>query len=269
MHTDGGNPVTTPLTPANFIAAHCGGGGGNCGRSVHCESHVTAGTIWDLATRKLAAQYDLDTAWYQTERDYMLGTSIFTSAFACSGGGTSSNGCAATSWFKGLLAADDDNGDLTDGTPHAAFIFDAFNDHLIACGASGDAANQNSAPTCPALAAPAVTATGAPLAVGLAWAPVADAGGYAVLKNHGDCSIAYQQAANLGAGATSYDDLDVVAGQLYGYRVVALRDATTPAGNACYSDLSNCATATPLPSIDIFADGFESGDTSAWSATVP
>ena len=253
-HLDGGNPVTIPFTPANYTLLHCGSGGGQCNGEVHCESYVPGGAIWDLAERKLNTQYDQSTSWYQVERDWVLGSSIFTNAFACSGGGASSNGCAATSWFEAMRATDDDNGNLTDGTPHAAFLFSAFNDHLIACGAAGDAANQNSAPTCPSLAAPTVSIDAGPAAatssgtpadtIRLTWNAVANAGGYAILKNHGDCSLAYQQRANVGSGVLTYDDTDVVEYQDYGYRVVALKNGTTPGGNACYSDLSNCAKAT-------------------------
>ena len=274
QHTSGGNPVTTPFTPANFIAVHCGSGGGNCGKEVHCESYVTAGTIWDLANRKLTSGHDADSSWFITERDFMVGTNTFTAAYSCSGGGTTSSGCAATSWFMGMLTADDDNGNLTDGTPHAASLFAAFNDHAIACGSVGDASNQNNAPTCSALAAPSISVVAAPPApvgnIRVTWSPVAGAGGYAILKNHGECSNSYQQAANVGSGATTFDDADVVAGQLYGYRVVALGSSGAPTANACYSDLSNCGTATLGGGGDvIFSDGFESGDTSAWSATIP
>lgn len=40
-----------------------------------------------------------------------------------------------------------------------------------------------------------------------------------------------------------------------------------PAANACYSDLSNCTV--PFAGMRVFADGFESGDVSAWSGSVP
>ena len=36
-----------------------------------------------------------------------------------------------------FLAVDDDNGDLTDGTPHMTAIFDAFDRHQIACPTPG------------------------------------------------------------------------------------------------------------------------------------
>ena len=78
-------------------------------------------------------------------------------------GGPPNGGCSATSGYMNFLAADDDNGDLTDGTPHMTAIYDAFNDQEIACqtpvvqdtGCSGS-------PT----TAPVVTATGVDREVG-------------------------------------------------------------------------------------------------------
>ncbi len=246
QHLDGGVPVATPFTPANFTGPHCPSGAGPCGREVHCEAYVGGGAMWDLATRKLPAVTDPATSWYLAERTWTLGMQTATAAFTCDAMTLASDGCAATSWFKGLLVADDDNGNLTDGTPHAASIFAAFADHAIACGTAGDPSNQSNAPTCAALAAPVVAATpsAGPPTVDLSWPAVPGAGGYAVLKNHGDCAVAYQQAATLGAAATSFHDTDVIDYQGYGYRVVALGGAGAPAANACASALSNCARAT-------------------------
>ena len=55
---------------------------------------------------------------------------------ACTCGGTS-DGCGATNGYMQWLAADDDNGNLNDGTPHMTAIFDAFNRHGIACATPG------------------------------------------------------------------------------------------------------------------------------------
>jgi hypothetical protein len=42
-------------------------------------------------------------------------------------------GCGANSGYLSFLAADDDNGNLNDGTPHMSAIYKAFNDQEIAC----------------------------------------------------------------------------------------------------------------------------------------
>jgi hypothetical protein len=252
-HNDGGIPVAVPFTPANYTGPHCPGGFfgvGPCGKEVHCEAYPISGAIYDLAARKLVGGFDLDTAWLIVERDWMRGMQIATSAFTCNTTTFASNGCAATSWFQAMLAADDDDGNLANGTPHAAYLFQAFNDHAIACGAAGDAANQNSS-ACPALAAPVVSATAVPLAgpesgpgIDLSWGSVTGAVGYQVLKNHGGCSLGYQHVATVSAPTTAFVDSDVVDHQPYSFRVVALGAAGALTANSCYSDMSNCATAS-------------------------
>ena len=48
------------------------------------------------------------------------------------------NGCGATNWYTVFLSADDDDGNLANGTPNACRIWDAFNAHGIACGSPPD-----------------------------------------------------------------------------------------------------------------------------------
>ncbi|NJL71741.1 MAG: hypothetical protein HC888_09025 [Candidatus Competibacteraceae bacterium] len=131
--TTDGEPWTEPLTPANYTGVFCPDDtffpAGPCGKQVHCESHPATGAIWDLAVRHLAPEIDLASAWAIVERDWYLGMQAATSMFSCDLETFESNGCAATSWFHALLAADDDDGDLTNGTPHAAQIFAAFDAH--------------------------------------------------------------------------------------------------------------------------------------------
>ncbi len=240
-HVDGnGDPVTAPFTPANFTGPHCssGFGGGPCGKEVHCESYPATGAIWDLAVRKLPAVTDSATAWYITERDWYLGMQIATSMFNCDSSTFASDGCAATSWFQAMLAADDDDGDLTNGTPHAAQIFAAFDDHAIACGSASDAANQSSS-SCPALAAPTLTATPQAASIQLSWSAVSGATEYVVLKNHGECGQGYVQAAVVAAPATSWEDTDVADYMSYSYRVMA-----RTGNDSCFSAMSNCARAS-------------------------
>ena len=44
------------------------------------------------------------------------------------------DGCGASNWYTVLLAVDDDDGNLANGTPNGCRIWQAFNDHDIACG---------------------------------------------------------------------------------------------------------------------------------------
>ncbi|MEM7052393.1 MAG: hypothetical protein AAF604_22195 [Acidobacteriota bacterium] len=269
-HTDGGgSPVTAPFTTTNF-ANTCPSSFftvGPCGNSGHCESHVATGAIFDLVTRKMVPTLDEATAWFVAERDWMLGMQIATAAFNCNETTFASDGCSATSWFNAMLAADDDDGNLANGTPNAGFIFEAFDDHNIACGTAGDAANTSSS-ACTALTAPVLTAAvaGDGESMDLSWPAVAGAQGYTVLKAHDSCDIDYQQVTTVGSGVTSFNDDDVQGDQVYAYRLVAHGTAGTPADDACMSRLSNCEQV--FIDASIFTDGFESGDTTRWDATV-
>ncbi len=241
-HVDGnGDPVSDPFTPANFTGPHCPDGlfgSGPCGKEVHCESYPGTGAVWDLAVRKLGATMDEATAWYVTERDWYLGMQIATGMFNCNDSTFASDGCAATSWYQAMLAADDDDGDLTNGTPHASALYAAFADHAIACGTDQDAANQDHS-ACPALAVPTVNAAAGTDTITVSWDAVTNATEYVVLKNHGECAEGYVQAAVVAAPATSWTDTDVARYTAYSYRVIARTD-----NESCFSEASNCATAT-------------------------
>lgn len=244
--TTTGEPWTQPLTPANFTGVFCPNDliipAGPCGKQVHCEASPMTGAIWDLAVRQLSQDVDLPTAWAIVERDWYLGMQAATSMFSCDPATFASNGCAATSWFHALLAADDDDGDLTNGTPHAARIFAALDAHAVACGTASDPANQSTS-SCPVLAAPVATATPGAGWIDLAWTAVPGAAGYTVLRNHGDCSRGSIQLATLGAGTTTYRDAAIADHQTYAYRVVALAGPSGLAENPCFSALSNCTRA--------------------------
>lgn len=148
----------TPSTPEGFIAG-CDPGFGPCGKEEHCEGYLAGETIWDLSVRDLpAAGIDQTTAWQLVDRLwYKSRQGSGGNAYSC-GSPASTRSCSATSWFSKLRVIDDDDGNLANGTPHAAAIFAAFNRHNIPCGAAGDPANQSTT-TCPSLAAPVVTAT--------------------------------------------------------------------------------------------------------------
>src|SRR5206468_6248757 len=88
--------------------------------------------------------------------------------------------------FTKMRSIDDDDGNLSNGTPHAAAIFAAFNRHKIACGAAGDASNQNTS-ACPGLPAPTLSATAGSNSVTLSWTTVPGAASYNVLRNDAGC----------------------------------------------------------------------------------
>ena len=111
---------------------------GPMGYEGHCESYIASGATWDLSQRLVQDHGDtvgwatMDDIWYST-----LNPSK--SAYRVASGGkcnpsASVDGCAASNWYTVFLPADDDDGNLANGTPNACRIWDAFDAHGIACG---------------------------------------------------------------------------------------------------------------------------------------
>ena len=153
----------------------------SCGYEQHCEGQLVGETIWDLATRDLPATgMSLASSWQLVDRLW------YTSRLGSGGNAYNcappdSDSCFATSWYSKMRAVDDDDGNLANGTPHAAQIFAAFNRHAIACGAAGDASNQSTA-TCPVIPAPTLTGAPRPGANFLSWNSVPNASSYRILR---------------------------------------------------------------------------------------
>jgi len=228
-----------PSTPGGFTAAHCPGGGGPCGREVHCEGYVGGETLWDLATRDLtAAGLDLPSAWQIADKLWYksrLGSGG--NAWSCSL--PASDGCAATSWFSKLRAVDDDDGNLANGTPHAAAIFAAFDRHGIACGTAASPSNQSTT-TCPPLGASTLNAQIGNGITSLNWTPVANAASYRVLRNEFGCAAGSTIVAT--TAATTFTDTGLANGFTEYYTIQAVGSNA-----ACDGLVSNCQTATPQP----------------------
>lgn len=158
-----------------------------CGNSVHCEGSIIAEALWDLIHRDLrgfdgsAFDFDLNTALELGTRLTYLGSYVVGSWFQCNPGSGVGNGCNASGGYLNYLAADDDNGDLTDGTPHMSAIFAAFDRHGLACDTltvqdSGCAGRPASAPD-------NIVAVGLDGMAGLTWDPVPDAEEYWVFRS--------------------------------------------------------------------------------------
>ncbi|HKQ63299.1 MAG TPA: fibronectin type III domain-containing protein [Candidatus Polarisedimenticolaceae bacterium] len=230
-----------PATPANYTQTFCPFGGGPCGREGHCEAFVPAETVYDLAARDLpAAGFDPDSAWQLAEK-------LFYKSRQGSGGNIfnctlpNSDGCGASNWYTKFRVADDDDGNLANGTPHAAAIFAAFDRHRIACGSAGDAANQNST-VCPALAASDLSTIAGSGSVALSWTPVAGATNYLILRNEAACDYSSNVIATIPAPVTSYTDTDLPNGLTMFYRVQP--QATNV---ACDGPVSGCESSAPQP----------------------
>lgn len=229
----------TPATPNNFAHVRCSQdfGGGPCKREPHCESYVSSEAMYDLAARDLPASgMDPDSAWQLVDRLWFVTRpGSGGNAYTCSA--ISSDSCAVTSWYQRMRVADDDDGNLANGTPHAASLYAAFKRHALACGAAADATNQNHS-SCPALAAPVVSRIASPAGVELSWPAVAGASSYRVYRGELGCNRQQVPVATRTSAQTTYLDDSADSGVLRHYRVQAFGSSA-----ACASPVSNCVGA--------------------------
>lgn len=230
----------TPTTPANFVNVYCPAGpGGPCGKESHCESYPISESIYDFATRDLpAAGMDPDTAWQVAERLWYetrpgSGGNIYT----CLRG--VGNSCATTSWYQRMRVADDDDGDLSNGTPHAAELYAAFGRHKIACGLVSAPENQSTS-SCPSLATPVLTVTETGSGTELDWNAVAGAAEYRVHRGDLGCDRQQVPIAKLTGGELSFVDTIADTDLPRYYRIEAF--GSNP---VCTSPVSNCES-TPV-----------------------
>lgn len=142
------------LKPSNINAS----GGPNCGQygcpyyangfqpymgpmgyEGHCEALIAGSANWDLA-QELVGALGVEPGWQKMTDLWYHILPQNKAAYRVESGGqcnTSAvvNGCGSNNWYNLYLAADDDDGNLSNGTPNACRIWDAFNAHGIACGA--------------------------------------------------------------------------------------------------------------------------------------
>ncbi len=231
----------TPATPQGFATNNCGSGDGPCGKEQHCEAYVSAEAVFDLAYRDLPASgLDADSSWQLAERLwYQSRKGSGGNAYNCTL--PNSDGCGATSWYTKLRTADDDDGNLANGTPHAAAIYAAFARHNIACGAATDTTNRNSS-GCPTLAATTVALSREGDGLRLDWTAVPNATRYRVFRDDLGCSGAQVAIADVNAPETTYFDASLTSGIDISYRVQGVGSNA-----ACESPVSNCATLSFQP----------------------
>jgi trimeric autotransporter adhesin len=233
----------TPDTPLGYVCTSCLTGSGPCGRQVHCAAAPARQAAWDLVARDLrGAPFNLDsqTAFIVANRIFYQGSGNIGAWHSCTCGGTAT-GCGAANGYMQWLAADDDNGNLNDGTPHMTAIFNAFNRHGIAC-ATPTAVNSGcgAGPT----VAPTLAATAGDTQSSLSWNTAAGATRYWVFRSEGHAGCDFGKAKIGEVTGTSFVDTQVANGRNYFYNVVA-----AGASNACFGRASNCVTVTPAASV--------------------
>jgi trimeric autotransporter adhesin len=238
------NP-NTPDTALGFVCTSCAvdtGNPGPCGRQVHCAAAPSRQAAWDLVARDLQqAPFNLDsqTAFLVGNKLFYQGSGNIGAWHSCTCG-SSSSGCGATNGYMQWLMADDDNGDLSDGTPHMTAIFNAFNRHGIACATP---APVNSGCSGGPTAAPGLAGTAGDFQSSLVWRPVAGATRYWVFRSEGHAGCNFGKTRIAETTGLSYTDTQVAAGRDYYYNVVAAGSSS-----ACFGRASDCVTVTPAGS---------------------
>ena len=111
---------------------------GPMGYEGHCESYIASTANWDLA-QQLISRWGTTTGWSKMDSIWYKSLTPSKSAYQVVSGGKCNpaatvNGCGSTNWYTVFLTADDDDGNLSNGTPNGCRIWDAFNAHGIACG---------------------------------------------------------------------------------------------------------------------------------------
>lgn len=236
---------------------HCGapettGCAGALNHGCHCESIIGSQANWDLAKKLIAFEFGGDiyrapqtptevSGWQYMDRLWYLTRDLAVSSYSATGpapAGTT-NGCGIDNWFSTYRFIDDDDGNLSNGTPHAGIIFQAMDFHAIACGSASDPSNQPSG--CPsAVGAPTLSACDNKAPVQLNWTASAGATQYRVLRNTLGCGFGFTPIGTVTGGRTYFEDTEVAPGIPYYYSV-------EPVGvsQSCYGQTSNCIVVTP------------------------
>ena len=184
---------------------------------VHCLGYVYSEAIWSLYKRHLQSapyNYDDNTALEITMRLVFIGAGNVKTWYEGSQG---SAGCGSSSGYRQFLFADDDNGNLNDGTPHMVAIYNAFNDQEIACPSPlvrdfGCINNPN--------AAPIVAVTSGHMKATLTWNAVSGASKYEVFRTEGVHGCGQGKVKLASSTALSFTDTGLMNGREYYYVVI-------------------------------------------------
>ncbi len=224
--------------PNNGIWGPCGSGihNGPCGWEDHCESGIVNQALWDLVNRQLIKKMDLPTAWQLAERLFYNAIPNIEDMYLCYKQDNiyNTNGCHNNSLYKQLLIADDDDGNICNGTPHGEEIYNALNAHLIACEPTEECPEENKDRTiCASLLKPYLKGISSSGQNNLYWDPIENATKYIIYRNEVGCDFGYTKIAEV--TNSCYADTDIYPGVVYYYRIQAATHIS-----ACTSEVSNC-----------------------------
>ena len=239
----------------------------NCGGSVHCVGAVYSEAVWSLWKRDLqAAPYNMNThtAHELVTRLTFIGGGAVGTWFS---GGPPFGGCSSSGGYLNYLAADDDNGNLNDGTPHMQAIYDAFNRQEIACNTP---TVQDSGCANTPTASPSVNTSAGNQQIGLSWNAVSNASKYQIFRAEGIFACDFGKVKVGETTGTSFSDTDLQNGRDYSYVVIPVGAG----GDSCLGPASACATAQPVGQPDFTVNCLPSsqsiaqGDTGNATCTV-
>ena len=238
FHTDG-TPVrnldrfTTSkgLLSVDNIGSKCSPGNSNgpLGYEVHCEGEIYGQASWDLSMA-LVAKHGQHTGWRTSER-------IFYTSLPDAGGYLTT---LTDPVYDAYVNADDDDGNLLNGTPNGQEIYDAFDLHGIA------GTPVSSSPACSRPAPPTLTVTPQCDRFDLSWTAVSEVDHYEVFRTELIEDTAHFPLAELPSSETTYTDSEVAPGDNYWYVVMAVD------GTDCESTVENPVAAT-LPAQPILS----------------
>ncbi len=230
-----------PDTPLNHVCTRCLTSSGPCGRQVHCAAAPIRQAAWDLAARDLqAAPFNLtvQSAFITANKLFYQGSGNIGLWHSCTCG-SSSDGCGATQGYMQWITADDDNGNLNDGTPHMTAIHAAFNRHGVACATPTP---QNGGCASGPTQKPPIWVVPGSSANVVNWSTVPGASNYWVFRTDGHAGCLFGKAKIGESAGTSFTDNNVLPGRTYYYNVVAAGSST-----ACFSPASRCVSAVANP----------------------
>ncbi len=212
--------LTTPkglLTTSN-IGTHCPVTGflGPLGYEIHCEGEIYGQAAWDLA-QALISVHGYHTGWRTSER-------IFFNSLADSGSYLPGGSFPV---YDAYVNADDDDGNLMNGTPNGSAIFNAFDAHGIA------GSTVTSSADCTRPAQPALAAVPDCDSVDLSWNSIPGVNGYTILKSELRDDRGFFHVADVTAAETTFSDTEVAPGIDYHYVVLSF------AADGCESTVEN------------------------------
>ncbi len=231
--------------------AACPAGSDICNWETHCAAYPITAAFWDAATIDLPhnpipagggaacpAATNPTTpsqAWTLLSKLWWKSVNTIGDQYACNTTGTA--GCPATADFHNLKVQDDDDGNLANGTPHAAELQCAFGRAQTGCTTD----NNVDFTICPALLSPTLTLTPGNNQITLNWTAVTNATQYRVFRNEEGCGAGYSLITTINAPTLTYTDVNLLNGRTYYYQVQPVGGAT----NQCDGQPSACQSAAP------------------------